>query len=143
MADDDSDVRNLVAQYAQFVKLSDADSIASTFTDDGQLVLPGLPPASGTAEIASMMNRVLRRYDAVVQLVHQGIVDVRGPLATAQWHLTELTRRPDGTAQMLVGTYSDELQRTDQGWRFTRREFAVVVYGPADLPHWISTQPTP
>lgn len=57
------------------------------------------------------------------------VIEQKGDTATAQSYLTLFSSR-DGTLTALsTGKYDDELVRTEDGWKFSRRHIAL------DLPY--------
>lgn len=66
------------------------------------------------------MKMVWKSY---IQLAHGTVVDVNGDKAHARTYITEQGIRLDGGNQFLYGVYEDDLVRTNEGWRFSKRHF--------------------
>ena len=65
-------------------------------------------------------------------LVSSILVDGDGDRASLRAYLQVVAMGDDGSLQVAVqGTYDDELVRTADGWRFTRRSFAPDTAPPA------------
>lgn len=61
------------------------------------------------------------------------MIIVNGDTATARSVIRECGKYADADEMLeVLGTYSDELVRTHEGWKFTRRTFAVL--GAHSLP---------
>lgn len=67
------------------------------------------------------MRKVWRSY---FQLAHGTLIEQTSEhTAKAKTYITEQGTKLDGTGQYLVGMYDDELELTQEGWRFTARTF--------------------
>ena len=75
---------------------------------------------------------LLGNFTRLVQLLHGGTVIVTGDTATATWYITELAGTDGGKAFHFVGVYRDELARTAEGWRFTKRAFDFLYRAKGD-----------
>ncbi len=133
--------------YATAVDSLDGEGFAALFVADGELVVPNYPDdlrpvitRSGHDALARIPAG-LARYDRTFHQVtnHQFAVD--GPMATGQvmgvaHHILAATD-PVGTGPAATDTvwtdtvwtdtvwfirYADSYRRTDDGWRFARRE---------------------
>jgi len=128
-------IGDLVARYAMHVDRREREAAAALFTDDGVLVAAE-PPRSlgpvhehrGPEAIAGSMAAL----DAIAVTAHEltgHVVDATGPdtatgrVACVAHHLTE----HDGSVRDLVWHlhYQDEYSRSEDGWRFARRELHV------------------
>ena len=109
--------------------------------------LPGLDDVEGQDRIAETMERVLGRFDFLVQLLHQGTIEIDGERARARWYISELARDNDGRCWTTTAVYDDDLSRTRRdsracgempGWSFTSRRLSFLTYGPItqDIRHY-------
>ena len=48
------------------------------------------------------------------------------------WWVLELNHLQDGAGALHLGHYDDEYRRTDEGWQFASRRFAMVYRGALD-----------
>ena len=84
----------------------------------------------GHEAIANVIKTAIKAFDFVYNTTIPGVVRVDGDRATARFQVTELARRStDGITMHFLGTYDDELRRTPQGWRFTRRSLHGMSMG--------------
>lgn len=124
------DCTKLINRYTLLNDAADWDAVADLYTQDGQMARPSAPdqPIVGrSAIVAAFKSRparaarhvvsnivvdVLSENEAIAQSVivlYQGIASEHGGLPT---------RDPKSP---LVGTYTDRLRRTDDGWKFSER----------------------
>jgi 3-phenylpropionate/cinnamic acid dioxygenase small subunit len=137
MADDDSEIRTLLARMAQLADSGDLDTYLGLLLEDAAWVIPAIPqtgvPASerhGREEIGAGVRE--RRAMGVqgpgsntMHLVTTIAVDVDGDDASASstWmFVADTTTSPRIQA---VGRYRDTLRRTPVGWRLARREITA------------------
>ncbi len=116
---DEEAIRQLVARYADAVTRRDADAWSATWTNDGVWDL-GNKHAEGRDEIVDLWRASMAVFETVIQLVHQGTIDVERDDAVGRWYLHEESMRA-GIRVRYFGAYDDEYRRTADGWRFTRR----------------------
>ena len=137
MADDDGEIRSLLARLAQLADSGDLDQYLSLLTEDIAWVIPAIPQTGvaasekrGRGEVAA---GVRERRDAGIQgpgsntmhLVTTIAVDVEmdEAIATSTWlFLGDTTTSPRVQA---AGRYRDTLRRTPDGWRLARREISA------------------
>ncbi len=118
-------IRELTARYNHCFDDGDAEGFAATFTEDGVMAVEGGFTASGRDALAKMCRNV--PY-GVVHVTTDAIVEVDGDRASQYLTILVLNRpqidaAPDKRISSLqrTGRYRDELVRTADGWRFTRR----------------------
>ena len=130
---DELAVRDAAARFTDAVNRNDAAALGALFTRDGEWVVPGMATTTGPEAAAARIAELRSTFVHLLQTLHSGHVDLDGDTATATWYLAE--QASDGeNAFALTGVYRDQLRRTDDGWRFSRREFAFLYRGRADLP---------
>jgi ketosteroid isomerase-like protein len=120
---DEWEIHKLSAMFADAVNIRDLDLFQSLWTDDAEWVVLDIATAHGAAAIAAKLGELLQRWEWIVQMVHSGIVDVQGDVATARWTTHEMGRRATGVGYDVIGVQVDDLQRTSQGWRIARRQW--------------------
>jgi uncharacterized protein (TIGR02246 family) len=130
---DELAIRDTVARFTDAVNRSDPPALGELFTDDGEWLVPGMPTTVGSAAASERILGLRTAFANLIQLLHSGHVDIDGDRATARWYLSETASAADGTSFAFTGTYQDELVRTADGWRFTRREFTFLYRGKAEL----------
>jgi hypothetical protein len=89
----------------------------------------------GKSAIVELWVRETARYAVTVQLVANGTSDLDegSGSGSGRWYVHEYNRLMDGAATILLGCYDDTYRRTDDGWRFVRRELSIFYKGPPDL----------
>jgi uncharacterized protein (TIGR02246 family) len=122
---DQARIRELTARYNRCFDDGDPDGFAATFTEDGIMEVEGTFSVSGRDALAEMVRRT--PY-GVVHVTVDATVEVDGDSAVQDVKLLVLSRPgPDAPADARrskltsTGRYHDELLRTSDGWRFTRR----------------------
>jgi uncharacterized protein (TIGR02246 family) len=122
---DRTQIRELTARYNRAFDDGDADAFAATFTGDGVMEIDGGPATTGSAALAEMVRRT--PY-GIVHVTVDAVVEVDGDRAVQDVTLLVVGRPgPDEPAEKRrsrlarSGRYHDELVRTAEGWRFTRR----------------------
>ena len=103
---------------------ADWDQVLGTFTDDGVWEVPGIGTFTGRGEIERVMAAFVAQMDYFIQLNSPAIIKVDGDRATARSVIRECGKfKGKDEALEVFGFYSDDLVRTDQGWKFLRRTF--------------------
>lgn len=122
---DRTKIRDLTARYNRCFDDGDAEGFAATFTEDGVMEVVGGFETRGRAALAEMCRRT--PY-GVVHVTVDATVEVDGDRAVQDVTIMVLQRpKPDAgrdekrTTLERSGRYHDELVRTSEGWRFTRR----------------------
>jgi uncharacterized protein (TIGR02246 family) len=131
-AEDELAIRNLVARYCDAVCRRDAARWAATWAEDGTWDLGGGRVTHGRAAAVELWSSALAKYPWVAQLAPTGTVEVSGDTGRGAWWVLELNHLPDGTGALHLGHYDDEYRRTEEGWQFSSRRFAMVYRGPLD-----------
>jgi uncharacterized protein (TIGR02246 family) len=128
---DRAEILELTARYNRCFDDGDPDGFAALFTEDGVMAVDGGPVTTGRAALAEMVRRT--PYGTVHATV-DATVEVDGDRATQVVTLLVLQRpAPDAPRDerrsrlTRTARYTDELERTEEGWRFARR--SVVLDG--------------
>lgn len=134
---DELAIRDLAARFTDAVNRNDPSALGALFTEDGEWVVPGMETTTGPEAASARIAQLRSTFVNLLQLLYSGHVDLEGDTdgktATATWYLAE--QASDGeNAFAFTGVYRDLLRRTDDGWRFARREFAFLYRGNAELP---------
>ena len=117
-------IRELTARYNRCFDDGDPDGFAALFTEDGVMAVEGTFSVSGRDALAEMVRHT--PY-GVVHVTVDATVEVDGDRAVQDVTLLVLSRpgpdAPAGTTSKLASTgrYHDELRRTADGWRFSKR----------------------
>ncbi|MEM8499032.1 MAG: nuclear transport factor 2 family protein [Pseudomonadota bacterium] len=131
MAASDSDqIRQLLIRYASACDRKDAGLLASCLHKDIEIVLPELPPMSGSALAENTIAMLSDMFEATQHRIFQHDAIVDGNLARCETyctaaHLFKERREGKGVIDEWAIRYHDQLARTHQGWVFLRRELLI------------------
>lgn len=124
------DCTKLINRYTLLNDAADWDAVAALYTEDGQMARPSAPdkPVVGRETIlATFKSRPARAARHVVSNIVVDVVSATEATALSiivlyQGHASEdgglPVRDPKGP---LIGTYTDKLRKTAQGWQFAER----------------------
>jgi uncharacterized protein (TIGR02246 family) len=131
--EDQNAIWRLFMTYKHHLDQRDFKAYASLFTDDA-VWIGNLGKCVGPAQIEDMLVTTLEVFVSDQQRAHHvvlnPVIDVDGDTATARSTWAFVTRsETDAPVLSMLGTYYDELRRTDDGWKFSRR----VAY--SDIPY--------
>lgn len=138
-------VWRLFMTYKSHLDQRDFAAYAALFTDDAEWI-GNLGKVVGPRQIEALLHQTLEVWDSDRERTHHLVlnpeIDVRGDTATASSTWGYVTRSGDDEPVLsMVGRYLDQLRRTADGWRFTRR----VAY--SDVPFIditdVKSQPAP
>jgi uncharacterized protein (TIGR02246 family) len=123
----------LFLTYKHHLDQRDFRAYASLFTDDA-VWAGNLGRAVGPVEIEQLLIRTMEVYPSDLErtfhLVMNEAIDVDGDTASARSSWGYVTRsEADAPVLEMLGRYRDQLRRTSDGWRFSRR----VAY--SDIPY--------
>jgi hypothetical protein len=134
-AADELAIRGLVARYAEAVSSHNREQWAATWTEDGQWSVMG-QTSVGRDDTVALWEKLMGGLEFIVQLANSGTVEFDendGDRATGRWQITEHGKFPGGNAIFTIGFYQDECVRVDGEWRFKKRSFSPLYFGPPDL----------
>ena len=131
--DDRQQIIDLVHRYSDAVTRKDRQQWSATWAPDSRWDLGKGHTTTGRDEIVDFWQSSVDQLDIVVQLVHNGTVDVDGDTARGRWYVSEHLRRANGALGMLLAWYDDTYKRVDGEWRFTSRTLARLYHGAPDL----------
>jgi hypothetical protein len=125
---DEAEIQRLISLYHEGASTYDWDQIVGTFLPDGVWEVPSMGMrCQGHAELREQMPALVSSIEYLVQINAPAIIDVDGDRATARSLIRECAQFRDGGVRMdVVGRFSDELQRTPDGWRFAHRTFTII-----------------
>jgi SnoaL-like protein len=130
---DREQIIDLVHRYSDAVTRKDRDQWAATWAADAHWDLGKGRVTAGRDAIVEFWQTAVDGLDVVVQLVHNGTVDIDGDNAKGRWYVTEHLRRANGALGILLAWYDDEYTRVDGAWLFTSRTLARLYHGAPDL----------
>jgi hypothetical protein len=116
----------LCQRYRRHLDERDFAAYSQLFVEDG-VWIGNLGSATGPAEIEQLLIRTLERHEDPAErhlhLVDNAVIEVDGDTGTAESTWVYLSRDfRDNPVLSLIGSYKDQLVRTDDGWMFKRRE---------------------
>lgn len=121
---DRAQIRELTARYNRCFDDGDPEGFAQNFTEDGVMEVEGTFRVDGRAALAEMVRHT--PY-GVVHVTVDATVEVDGDRAIQDVKMLVLARPgpgadPGAKSKLTnTGCYHDELVRTADGWRFTKR----------------------
>jgi uncharacterized protein (TIGR02246 family) len=119
--DDQIEIQQLYARYNTAIDTGDDKGFAACFVENGFFDSGG-DPIEGQEGIAAFAAQT---HSTMPGLRHNAInIVIDGEGAAARGSAFLIVYLTDGGYKVLTtGRYADELERTDAGWRFTRRVF--------------------
>jgi len=131
--EDQDAIWRLFMTYLDHLDQRDFKAYASLFTDDA-VWIGNLGKVVGPVEIEDMLAKTMEVWESDRQRTHHivlnPVIDVDGDTATATSNWGYVTRSDhDAPVLLMLGRYLDQLGRTADGWKFTRR----VAY--SDIPY--------
>jgi len=120
-------IQQVALRFSTGVTLCDTAMIASCFAEDGIMTnmsaLLGRDDVeiAGPANIKALFDSFLPHLDMVQQMAQTLVTEIDGDKAQAQTMIREILRVPGGETTFFMAIYQDELVRTGDGWRFSRR----------------------
>jgi uncharacterized protein (TIGR02246 family) len=130
---DERAIRNLVARYCHAIAERDDEAWAATWSEDGEWRVLGAT-VRGREAVLAHYRKLVAPVRWVVQVAHDGIVELEGDTAVGRWLILEWLQWQDGRAGQNVGRYRDSYVRGADGqWRFAERRFHATYLGPPDL----------
>jgi hypothetical protein len=128
-------IENLIAQYAFFVDDGDFAELGRLF-EDGQLVLNGSAPMTGSRAVEAFAHDMLRTYEdgtprtrhVTTNLIVE--IDPAGEAATSRSYYTVFQATAGFPLQAIAcGRYSDRFALRAGKWVFTHREVRTELVG--------------
>jgi len=121
-ADVEAGVRVAIAQYNSAVDDGRTDDVVATYCSDGSCDIQRMGAHEGHEALRSAYAKVEPQVPQRHVVTNTLLTDWNADEATAVSDFLFLTRGQSGWKVRLVGRYRDTLHRTEDGWRFHRRE---------------------
>ena len=130
-----SEIAMLVHKYADAVVHRNGEQWSSTWSEDAVWDLGGGRLVEGLDAIKKLWYGAMTGFEATVQTVLNGGVDVdpSGDTASGRWYIQEQVVRSNGDRGILLAHYDDQYVKTTEGWKFSRRFLQSHYSGPQDL----------
>jgi len=123
-------IRHLAASYTDAVNRKDPEDAAAVWAQDGVLVMFG-QEVRGRDTLLKAYQRTFQARSVLFQMTHSGLVVVDGDRARCRWWLHEINQSVKSETPMIFfGLYQDDVVRTEEGWRFARRQLDEIRSGP-------------
>ena len=129
-ADDVVAIQNAKARYCAAVDglTDDRMGAAEVFK---RIFLPdvtgdyGYEPLLGADALTDFLcNAIAGNSQWRIHMLHSPLITIEGDSANGDWTVMVYLKRPgDGPVDMVLGRYSDDFQRTADGWRISRVRF--------------------
>lgn len=119
--EDQLEIQNLYAVYNTAIDTGDAKTFGNCYTPDGQFD-PGHTQVEGQEAIAAFATQT---HSAMPLMRHNAtnlVIEGEGSRAQGSAFLIGYLAGPDYKV-IVTGRYTDELVKTEDGWRFSKRVF--------------------
>ena len=120
---DQQEITELLARYADGVNRRDLDAWTKVWSEDAIYTLNGAPKKVGRDAIVALYEKAMGIVESMLQVVHNGTVEVDGDSATGRWYVSEHHGLGDDKSVYVIGVYQDRYIRTADGWKFAERHF--------------------
>ncbi len=125
-------IRELHETYGDGVVRFDAETWGSVWADDADWDFMGVE-LKGREAIVELWLGAMSNFDAVSFQCVPASIEVDGDKATSRCQTQEVLKGKDGTTRMLGGLYTDELEKRDGQWVYTKRAFKIIAeYNPVE-----------
>ena len=127
---DRAEIRELTARYGRYFDDGDAEEFANLFMEDGSMEVVGGPTTNGRYELTEMCKQVPW---GTMHVTVDATVEVDGDSAVQVVNIVVLGRpatRKDKPTFVGTGRYVDDLVRTTEGWRFSKRRVTLDGWVP-------------
>ncbi|WP_029113523.1 nuclear transport factor 2 family protein [Mycobacterium sp. URHB0044] len=125
--EDRQDIADVLLRYATGIDRRDWTLFRTAFTDDCELDYGEIGTWSGVEAVAKFMDDAHAMAGHTMHRLTNQAITVDGDQAEARTYVDGLIMAPDnGSGVNAIGFYDDELVRTTDGWRITRRRFTAV-----------------
>jgi ketosteroid isomerase-like protein len=121
------EIQQLLNVYTDAAGRNDADTLASTFLEDGEWELTMFETTyKGREAIKAAVLGFAESLDYIVQINAPAVITVDGESATASSAIREGGKVKDKLESLeVLGHYRDQVVRTSDGWKFSRRVFEL------------------
>lgn len=124
--DDHDDIVALTIRYATAIDTRQYDLLSLVFTEDADLDYGEVGKWTGATEVTEFMDLAHAGAANTMHRMSNQVVTVEADAATARTYVDALILGPEGSGVNAIGFYDDELVRTGDGWRISKRKFTSV-----------------
>lgn len=111
------EIQQLVYRYCQSLDQNQPGEFVSLFTADGTFTAGSSGTAESEQELRDIVATIADRWEFVVHLAANPVIDVNGDTATGDWYYLLCFKPPEEPVHLGFGTYTGAFKRTDKGWR--------------------------
>jgi 3-phenylpropionate/cinnamic acid dioxygenase small subunit len=133
--EDRQDITDVLLRYATGIDRRDWPLFRTVFADDCELDYGEVGSWKGVDAVTEFMQQAHAMAGHTMHRLTNQVITVDGDTAEARTYVDALIMLGDNTSGVnAAGFYDDDLVRTDDGWRVTRRRFIqvrVAAIGPA------------
>ena len=127
---DREEITELVARYADGVNRNDIEAWSTIWSEDAIYSLMGRLKKKGRDAIIALYVQTMESVESMVQLVHNGTIELDGDSATGRWYFSEQQGLGEGKNFFVIGVYQDRYVRTSEGWKFAERHLDLLYREP-------------
>jgi 3-phenylpropionate/cinnamic acid dioxygenase small subunit len=132
---DRQDIADVLLRYATGIDQRDWPLFRTVFTDDCELDYGEVGAWKGVDAVTEFMQQAHAMAGHTMHRLTNYVITVGGDSAAARTYVDALIMLSDNSSGVnAAGFYEDELVRTDDGWRVTRRRFIQVRVAPIGQP---------
>ena len=126
----EADCERLIRRYVNLNDAQDWEAVANLYTEDARFARPSKPGEFIEGRAAILESFLARPARAQRHVIANTVVEVEGPASARAFSVIVLymsdAAEDGGLPAMdpkspLVGTFTDRLVRTPEGWRFAER----------------------
>lgn len=134
--EDIQEIANLKGRYLNTAdggwdRLShDGDACAELLTEDCVWDGQAYNAAHGREALRAAFRQFRENLPFAYHVIANPIIEVDADHAKAEWHLLWVGTDAAGTEMWATGIYTDDLVRTEAGWRFKRIFVRIAFFGP-------------
>jgi 3-phenylpropionate/cinnamic acid dioxygenase small subunit len=125
--EDRQDISELLVRYATGIDRRDWPLFRTVFTDDCELDYGVIGVWNGVDAVAEFMEQTHAMAGHTMHRLSNQAITVDGDKAEARTYIDGLIMAADNESGVnAIGFYDDEIVRTPDGWRITRRRYTQV-----------------
>jgi 3-phenylpropionate/cinnamic acid dioxygenase small subunit len=125
--EDRQDITDILLRYATGIDRRDWPLFRTVFADDCELDYGEVGSWKGVDAVTEFMQQAHAMAGHTMHRLTNQVITVDGDTAEARTYVDALIMLGDNISGVnAAGFYDDELVRTDDGWRVTRRRFIQV-----------------
>ncbi|HUB55259.1 MAG TPA: nuclear transport factor 2 family protein [Mycobacterium sp.] len=125
--EDQQDIAAVLLCYATGIDRRDWQLFRTVFTEDCELDYGEIGSFKGVDAVTEFMQQAHAMAGHTMHRLTNQVIAVDGDTAEARTYVDALIMLSDNSSGVnAAGFYDDELVRTDDGWRVTRRHFVQV-----------------